>query len=147
MLTLSSLKLVISKKHISVSPVLLRRNKIISKVQEQIDLCLARKDGVIYAPKHLKKYTDKITGEQKTIEVVKRVKEWYWINDVGKINLAIKYGSKTLLLNNKGANAIEVSNTEELITTLNNIKIAIENGELDTFIDDVSNSTKSGFSK
>ena len=70
MATLSTLKLVTSKKHISISPVLHRRNKIICKIQEQIDLCVAKKDGNVYAPKQLKTYTDKHTGERKTIESV-----------------------------------------------------------------------------
>ena len=147
MTTLSTLKLVTSKKHISISPVLHRRNKIISKIQEQIDLCVAKKDGNVYAPKHLKTYTDKHTGERKTIESVKRVKEWFWINDTGKINLAIKYGSKTLMLNKKGANAIEVSTGDELISILKSIKLAIENGELDESISEVSNATKLAFKK
>lgn len=147
MATLSSLKLVTSKKHISISPVLHRRNKIINKIQEQIDLCTAKKEGSIYAPKQLKTFTDKHTGERKTIETVKRIKEWFWINETGKINLAIKYGSKTLMLNKKGANAIEVSTRDELIATLKNIKLAVENGELDESINEVSNATKLAFSK
>ena len=147
MATLSTLKLVTSKKHISISPVLHLRNKIICKIQEQIDLCVAKKDGNVYAPKQLKTFTDKHTGERKTIESVKRVKEWFWINETGKINLAIKYGSKTLMLNKKGANAIEVSTGDELISTLKNIKLAIENGELDESISEVSNATKLAFKK
>jgi hypothetical protein len=147
MATLSTLKLVTSKKHISISPVQHRRNKLISKVQEQIDMCEAKQKGLTYAPKHLKNFTNKETGERMTIEAIKRVKEWFWVNDAGKINLAIKYGSKTLMLNKKGANAIELSNGDELISTLKNIKVAITNGELDDSINEVSNATKLGFGK
>ena len=78
---------------------------------------------------------------------VKRVKEWFWISDTGKIHLAIKYGSKTLMLNKKGANAIEVSNGDELISTLKHIAGSIENGELDEFINDVSKATRDSFAK
>jgi len=147
MATLSALKLVTSKKQSTVSPVINRRLKLLAKVHEQIELCSAKKDGNTYAPKRLKTFTDKVTGERKTIESVKRVKEWFWINETGKINLAIKYGSKTLMLNKKGANAIEVSTGDELITTLKNIKLAIENGELDESISEVSNATKLAFKK
>lgn len=147
MATLSALKLVTSKKNGSISPVLNRRNKLVNKVQEQIELCEAKKEGLTYAPKHLKTFTNKHTGERQTIETVKRVKEWFWINDAGKINLAIKYGSKTIMLNKKGANAIEVTNGEELISTLKNIKVAIINGELDEYINDISNATRASFNK
>lgn len=147
MTTLLSLKLVTSKKHISISPVEHRRIKLISKVQEQIDMYEAKLNGLIYAPKQLKFITNKDTGQRMTIESIKRVKEWYWVNESGKINLAIKYGSKTLMLNKKGANAIELNNSDELIATLNNIKIAINDGELDDSISEISLNTKLGVSK
>ena len=147
MSTLNTLKLVTSKKHLTVSPVVHRRNKLSAKLHEQIELCEAKKEGQNYAPKKLKTFTNKQTGERMTVEVAKRVKEWFWINDAGKINLAIKYGAKTLPLNKKGANAIELSTGEELINTLKSIKVAVLNGELDDAITEVSEATRSAFKK
>ena len=147
MATLSTLKLVTSKKQSTVSPVINRRLKLLAKVNEQIELCNAKKNGTSYEPKRLKTVTDKVTGERKSIETIKRVKEWFWINDTGKIHLAIKYGSKTLMLNKKGANAVEVNNGDELISTLKHIAGYIENGELDEFINDVSKATRDSFGK
>ena len=147
MSTLNTLKLVVSKKHATVSPVVHRRNKLASKLHEQIEMCEAKKAGQNYAPKKLKTFTNKQTGERMTAEVTKRVKEWFWINDAGKINLAIKYGAKTLSLNKKGANAIELATGDELINTLKSIKVAVLNGELDDAITEVSNATKAAFGK
>jgi len=147
MTVLANLKLVASKKHLSVAPVVHKRNKLINKLQEQLDLCVAKQAGKTYEPKHLKTYTNKQTGERMTVEAVKRVKEWFWINDSGKINLAVKYGAKTLVLNKKGANAIELSSGEELIATLKELQIATANGELDDAIAEVSNATRVGFGK
>jgi hypothetical protein len=147
MSTLNTLKLVASKKHATISPVVHRRNKLVSKLHEQIEMCEAKKVGQNYAPKKLKTFTNKQTGERMTAEVTKRVKEWFWINDAGKINLAIKYGAKTLSLNKKGANAIELATGDELITTLKSIKVAVLNGELDDAITEVSNATKAAFGK
>ena len=147
MSTLNTLKLVASKKHATVSPVVHRRNKLVSKLHEQIEICEAKKAGQNYAPKKLKTFTNKQTGERMTAEVTKRVKEWFWINDAGKINLAIKYGAKTLALNKKGANAIELATGDELINTLKSIKVAVLNGELDDAITEVSNATKAAFGK
>ena len=48
MATLSALKLVTSKKNSSVSPVVSRRTKLLAKIQEQIELCTAKKDGITY---------------------------------------------------------------------------------------------------
>jgi len=147
MSTLNTLKLVASKKHATVSPVVHRRNKLVSKLHEQIEMCEAKKAGQNYAPKKLKTFTNKQTGEKLTTEVTKRVKEWFWINDAGKINLAIKYGAKTLSLNKKGANAIELATGDELINTLKSIKVAVLNGELDDAITSVSRATRSAFNK
>jgi hypothetical protein len=147
MSTLTSLKLVISKKNQSVAPIVQRRNKLIAKLHEQIELCEAQKSGNTYLPKKLKTYTNKQTGERMTVEVTKRVKEWFWISDNGKINLAIKYGAKTLPLNKKGANAIELTNGDELLTILKDLKTATLNGELDDAINEVSSATRLAFVK
>ncbi len=37
--TLANLKLVVSKKNISASPIVIKRNKLIAKIHEQIELC------------------------------------------------------------------------------------------------------------
>jgi len=147
MAVLSNLKLVASKKHQTVSPVVHRRNKLVNKLHEQIELCEAKKSGNTYAPKKLKTFTNKQTGERMTAEVVKRVKEWFWIGDNGKINLAIKYGAKTLPLNKKGANAIELATGDELIATLKSLKTAVLDGELDDAISEVSEATRARFIK
>ena len=147
MAVLSNLKLVASKKHLTVAPVVQRRNKLIAKIHQQIELCEAQKTGNTYAPKKLKTYTNKQTGERMTAEVAKRVREWFWIGDTGKINLAVKYGAKTLPLNKKGANAIELSNGDELIATLKSLKMAVLNGELDDAINDMSLATRQAFGK
>jgi hypothetical protein len=148
MSTLSTLKLVVGKRHATASPVVQRRNKLCAKLHEQIELCEAKQAGNTYAPKRLKTYTNKQTGERVAVETVKRVKEWFWVSDSGKINLAIKYGSKTLVLNKKTkANCIELSNGAELIATLKALKTDVLNGALDDAIEEVSTATREGFAK
>ncbi len=146
-MTLSSLKLVTAKKQLSASPIVHRRNKLVAKLHEQIELCEAKRSGQQFAPKRLKTYTNKQTGERMTVETVKRVKEWFWISDNGKINLSIRYGAKTLPLNKKGANAVECADGEDLINTLKSIKLAVMDGELDDAITEVSSATRRAFGK
>ena len=63
-----------------------------------------------------------------------------------KINLVVKYGAKTLVLNKKSkANAIELASGDELITTLKALKVAVANGELDEAIAEVSEATRLAF--
>ncbi len=147
MSTLTALKLVVGKRNATVAPIVVRRNKLISKLHEQIELCEAQRNGATYAPKRLRSYTDKQSGERLTVEAVKRVREWFWVSDSGKINLAVKYGAKTLALNKKGANAIELASGDELIATLKTLKICVANGEFDDAIAEVSKATKLAFSK
>ena len=147
MSTITALKLITSKKHLNVSPVVQRRNKLCAKLHEQIELCEAKSKGLNYEPKHMKTYVNKQTGERMTVEVAKRVKEWFWVSDNGKINLSVKYGAKTLVLNKKGANAIELNSGEELINTLKALKIAVLNGELDEAISEVTKETRLAFIK
>jgi hypothetical protein len=147
MSTFAKLRLVAAKRQRNLSPLLHRRNKLVSKITEQIELLKAQKEGRTYAPKRLKTYTDRESGQRMTIEATKRVKEWYWPSEAGKINLEIRYGSKALSLNAKGANAIEVSDGDELLSTLEIIKQAAIGGELDAQIEAASKSLKAGFEK
>ena len=147
MAVLGNLKLVASKRNLHASPTVQKRNKLVAKLHQQIELCEAQQAGQTYAPKKLRTYVNKQTGERMTVEVVKRVKEWFWVSDNGKINLAVKYGAKTLPLNKKGANAIECTTGAELITTLKSLKAAVLEGELDEAIAEVSNTTRAAFGK
>ena len=149
MSTLNGLKLVVSKKQLHASPTIIRRNKLIKKLHEQLALCEAQREGKTYAPLRIKTYVNKATGERMTTEVAKRIKEWFWeSNENNKINLSVKYGAKTLVLNKKTkANAIELASGDELIATLKALKIAVANGELDDAIAEVSEATRLAFGK
>jgi hypothetical protein len=142
----SKLKLVASKKDRSVSPVVARRNKLVNKIEEQLLFATAQRDGEVYAPKRFKSVLDKASGVRNTVESAKRIKEWYWTNSAGKINLSVRYGSKTLELA-KGKNAIELSNFDELLTAFAALKEAVLAGELDDAISQASEKLKAGFAK
>ena len=146
MSALAKLKLVNSKRSRTVSPIVYRRNKLVAKITEQIELATAQKEGRLYAPKKLKTVTNADSGERRTIETTKRVNEWFWTSDSGKINFSVRYGSKVIELA-KGKNAVEVANTDELIGTLVLIKEAVTAGELDEAINTASDKLRSGFSK
>ncbi|ANI99143.1 hypothetical protein A8O14_02950 [Polynucleobacter wuianus] len=144
----TNLNLITTAKPSAISPVLQRRTKMLAKVQEQLDMCEAKRNQVPFTPKRLKTVVNKATGERTTVETIKRVKEWFWLStETGKINLAIKYGAKTLKLNKKGANAIEITNGTELIGTLHKLKEAVIAGEFDDAISEASDATRKAFKK
>jgi hypothetical protein len=143
---IAKLKLVTSKRERNLSPILLRRQKLATKIEEQIELARCKKDGTVYAPKRLKRVTND-SGERVLVETTKRVKEWFWTTQSNKINLSVRYGSKTLTLNGKGANAIEVNTQDELIETLALLHQVVIGGELDEAINIASEKLRAGFSK
>ena len=146
MSSISKLKLITSKRERAVSPIVLRRTKLAQKLDEQLQLATAQKEGRLYAPKRIKTVTND-NGERVAIETTKRVKEWYWTTANNKINLAVRYGSKTLTLNAKGANCIELSTDDELLATLAMLKDAVIAGELDDAISNASDNLRAGFAK
>jgi hypothetical protein len=142
---IAKLKLVASKRERNLSPIIVRRNKLAAKIEEQLQLATAQKEGHLYAPKRIKNVTND-AGERVAIETTKRVKEWYWTTPANKINLCLRYGSKTLELS-KGKNAIELSSGEELLSTLSMLKDAVIAGELDETITNASDNLRAGFLK
>ena len=64
---LTKLKLVASKRERNLSPVMLRRKKLASKIDEQLQLAQSLKNGTLFAPKRLKTLTNE-AGERVVVE-------------------------------------------------------------------------------
>ncbi|QWD66026.1 DUF6641 family protein [Polynucleobacter sp. MWH-Aus1W21] len=145
MSTLNSLKMVSSKKPTSIPPILQRRNKLSTKVWEQIQLAKANKEGGTFTVKKFKTVKD-YDGSRKTIEHEKRVRQWWFVANDGKVCLNVKYGSRVIEFA-KGKTAVEVASADDLIKALEIIKGAVEAGELDTQIEQASGAVRAGFGK
>ena len=145
MSALANLKLTNAKRSNGLPSILVRRAKLLLKLDEQIKLAEAQQQHQLFHATRFKTVKDE-TGKQQVIEVQRRVRSWWWANETGKICLNIRYGACTLEIA-KGKTAVEVGTTAQLIETLNLIKTAIEQGELDAAIADVSSSTRKGFKK
>ena len=141
----NGLKLVAAKRPQTASPIVLRRNKLSNQLWEQIELASAAADGKIYAPLRIRSVKDKQTGERKTIEAAKRVKQWWFVADNGCVCLQVRYGTRVLELA-KGKNSIEVGNASELVAVLETVKKCVELGELDTQIEAASAAVRERFS-
>lgn len=115
MSALANLKFVAARKSRAATPVVQRRMKLCAKLQEQLELCAAQQTGDVYTAKRLRTVVDAATGAKTVVEVHKRVREWYWTAETGKINLAVKYGASTLTLAKGGKNAVELNSTAELV--------------------------------
>jgi len=146
MSTLNSLKLISAKRPSQMPPVVQRRNRLVAKIWEQMQLANAMETGNSFSPTTHRIVKDSNTGERRRVEFSRRVKPWWWTAENGKICLNVRYGAKNLELM-KGKSAIEVGNFADVVPTLDALKAAVLAGELDAQIDAVSNTMRSGFVK
>jgi hypothetical protein len=144
--TLAALKFTSAKKPTQLSPIQSRRSKFIAKLEQQIALASALAEGRTYAPTKMKVVVDADSGEKRSVETTKKMRQWWFATDNGKLALTVRYGSKVLELV-KGKNAIEVANVNELVKTLTLVKTAAGAGEIDDAIAAASAKLRQGFSK
>lgn len=134
-----------SKKPTSIPPILQRRNKLSTKVWEQIQLAKAQREGNTFTVKKFKSVKD-LDGSRKTVEHQKRVRPWWFVAQDGKVCLNVRYGARVIEFA-KGKTAVEVATADELIKALEIIKGAVEAGELDAQIEQASGAVRAGFGK
>ena len=146
MSALSTLKLVAVKKPSHMPAIVIRRNKLSSKLWEQIQLAKSQLDGTPFVVMKYRSMVDRETGLRKQVELPKRIKPWWFQSEQGKVCVSVRYGSWTIELA-KGKPSVEVASAQDLIKTLETIKSAVEAGELDAQIEMASASLRSGFKR
>ncbi len=146
MSTLSTLKLVATKKPLHQPAIVVRRNKLSTKLWEQIQLAKSQISGQPFVVTKYRSVKDADTGFRKQVEVPKRIKPWWFVADSGKVCFSVRYGSWTIELA-KGKPSVEVASAEDLVRALETVKQAVEAGELDTQIETASASLRSGFKR
>jgi len=142
----SGLKLISVKRPQNMVPAVMRRSKLAGQLGEQIELARAQAAGSVYAPLRMRTVTDKSTGLRSTVQLAKRVKQWWFTADTGRICLQVRYGTRILDLK-KNMNSIDVGSTAELLGVLEVVKLAVEEGELDAQIDAASAAVRARFAK
>lgn len=141
---LSSLKITNVVRQITTNTNEFRKMKLLKKLDEQISLATAQKNGELFTVKRLKNVKDG-NGNSTQIEVQKRVSPWFW-TDNNKTFVQIRYGTRVLELQ-KGKNTIETASTDDLLKTLAIVKTAVASGELDSVIEAASVKVRERFGK
>ena len=145
MTSLGTLKLTATQKPVQQSQTQQRRTKLAKRLWEQIELAKAQATGSVYAPIKYKTITS-ADGVRRQVEQQKRVKQWWFVADSGKLALSVRYGTKLLELA-KGKWAVEVGTDKDLVSVLETLKAAVLEGELDAQIDAAANKLRAGFIK
>jgi len=143
---LSALKLVTSKRQQGNSPQQSRRQKLRSKLDEQIQLAKAQQSGEQFSLVKIRTIKDEATVESRIVEVPKKLKPWWWTCENGKLCITVRYGARTLEIV-EGKNAIETDSIADVITSLQVIRTAVESGELDKCIEVAMGQVKAGIAK
>ena len=145
MATLASLKLSAAQKNNSLTGAQVRRTKMLKAIGEQIAIAKAVQAGAQPIITKLRSVTTE-TGERTLVETNKRVKQWWFATDNGKLAINLRYGARMLELA-KGKFAIEVASEKELVPTLEALKSIAAAGELDAAIETASVKLREGFGK
>ncbi len=143
---LNSLKFVSAKRPTQLPEIQVRRNKLSNRLWSQIQLATALQNGEKYTEKRFRNVRDKHTGETRSVELSKRVRQMWFVGENGKVCLQVKYGSRVIEFA-KGKNAIEVNSADELINALTTLKNAIELGELDSQLNLAADAVKERFKR
>lgn len=141
---LSSLKFISAKRQTSIDPIQFRREKLSKMLDEQIAVATAYINNTTYQATRMKRVRDE-NGNTQVVEVQKKVKTWWFKND-NKVALTVRYGNRAIEFS-RGKNAIEISDTKNLLTTLEKIKQAVMEGQLDEQLTVASNNVKARFKK
>jgi hypothetical protein len=145
MTSFSSLKLSSTRKPVSMPLIVRSRNKLLFRLAEQIQLAQAALNGSQFSTKRMRTIRD-ADGGSRVVEVARRVRQWWFTGENGKTLLNIRYGSKVIELA-KGKFSIEISSPSELIEALMIVKTAVERGELDSQLEQSTNSLRGGFKR
>ncbi len=146
MSTLNTLKLVSAVKPQQMPDVVKRRYKLSNKLWEQIQLAKSQFNKEPFNITKMKTVKNVDTGARETIAVRKRIRPWWFNSEAGSLCVTIKYGTKVIELA-KGKPSIELANKDELISTLELVKKAVEAGELDSQIEQASGALRNNFKK
>ena len=143
---LAQLKLTNTKKPIQSTDEQQRRSKMLRRLQEQMELARAQLNNTTYAPERQRTIKDSETGLRRVVSTNKRVKCWWFGAEGGRLALTVRYGSQILELA-KGKYSIDVSDTAQLLPTLELVMDVVKTGELDTQIAVAASTLRKGFKK
>ena len=141
---LSSLKFISAKRQTLIDPIQFRREKLSKMLDEQMAIATAYMNNTTYQAIRMKKVRDE-NGNTQVVEVQKKVKTWWFTQD-NKVALTVRYGNRAIEFS-KGKNAIEISDAKNLLSTLEKLKQAVMEGQLDEQLTQASNNVMARFKK
>jgi len=131
MTIISGLKITAMPAKFSTDPIIVRRNKLLTRLHEQRAMAECVIEGKPYVVEKQKVLKDG-EGNKITTTVQKRVKSWFSINN-GQALLEVRYGNIPIELA-AGKTAIDVGESKNIVSTLDLVIEAVNAGELDDML-------------
>jgi hypothetical protein len=116
----------------AADPILQRRTKIIDRLKQQAQLAQDPNYTI-----SRQKWVKGENGGKELREVPKKVKPWWRTDGAGNIVLTVRYGARPIELA-KGMHAIMVGSKDKLAQTIETVIAAVEAGELDAVLGQMS---------
>ena len=138
---LNSLAFVAVPKNSGLSPTLIRRYRLVERLEEQ--KLLASNPSYIPVSKRWKKTPD---GSKSLVDHYRRISPWWRVEESGNLVLTIKVGLKKLEFE-KGKTGIAVGAPERLESVLDTLLAATRAGELDRFLEPPKDSQRQSVPK
>jgi hypothetical protein len=132
---LSSLKLSTRPEKTSENPTLKKREKLLTKLNQQLAMAQSHVAGETYTVFREKWQKNAETGVQEKIQIPKKVSPWYYLRN-NQYFFEVRYGNKPLELS-KGNHAIEVGEKDNLVSTIETVIAAVVAGEVDDLLNKV----------
>lgn len=109
------------------------RNRLLERIDLQIEAVKAREEGRTFTPYAKRWTTNPETGEKELKDVPQRFSLWWWRDENGKLMVSLRYANRWREIKPKKT-AIEVGSENKLIETLSLIREAVMEGELDSVL-------------
>ena len=146
MSVIANLKVVAANRPQQQPMIVQRRNKLINRLHDQLELAKAESEGREYLKARRRHVKNPTTGEYAEAVVSRKPRAWYWSANDGKVYINLRYGTRILELS-KGKSAIEVGEMKQLVPMIEALKRAVAAGELDIQIEAAGAEVSSRFSK
>ena len=138
---LKSLTLTVSPQQIARNPKLIRRQKLVERLEDQLKLA---KDPT-YAPV-IRRWRRSEDGLRSPVDLHRQIRPWWRPDGAGNLVLILRSGLKTLELE-KGKPAVLVGAQERLAGVIETLISAARAGELDAALEAASDAGDRGISK
>jgi hypothetical protein len=133
---LSSLKLSTRPEKTSENSTLKKREKLLTKLNQQLAMAQSHVAGETYTVFKEKWQKNAETGVQEKVQIPKKVSPWYYLRN-NQYFFEVRYGNKPLELS-KGNHAIEVGKKENLVSIIETVIEAVVAEEVDSLLNKVT---------